>query len=632
MKSSAPEVRDITDEELQAWCLRMRDVLALAGAAADFAILQALVTAYLTVRRALSAAKTSLARLRRLFGIRRTEKMKDVLGDAADQGQQAAGDAGGASKEKDETDGSAAVGKKKRKRPAKGHGRNGVDAYTGAVRISVALEWASPGCRCPKCKKGKLGLQKDPRAVLRIFGQPMLLAKIWDLEQWRCSLCQEFFRPALPDEARGPTYDATAVAMIGLLHFGNGFPFKRLEQFQASLGIPLPASDQSELLRDAYECLRPVLQALIRYAAQCEVVHNDDTGMKILSLLAMMKENQPDRSGKARTGVFTTGIVAVTGPHRIALFFTGRKHAGENLAAVFEHRNPALPPPTHMSDGLDRNDPGNVSTDEGKCLTHGRRQFVDIVSCFPDECRRVVENIATVYRVDAIAKERNLSPEDRLLLHQEKSAPVMDGLRRWMTDQLLEGAVEPNSALGKAIIYMLRRWTPLTLFLRKAGAPLDNNSVERSLKKAIRHRKNSLFYKTERGAAVGDFFMSMIETCALNKVDAFHYLTSLIRNMHRVADSPASWMPWNYQAMLHDQANSTTAARTDSEPRAAGGASAPGPSPSRTTGRGTVPVNTRPAPAAPEEPERPDGATSSRVPPGARPVRRGAPGEARPPP
>lgn len=626
MKSPTPEARDITDEELHAWCLRMKEVLA--GAAADFAILQALVTAYLVVRKALSAARISLVRLKALFGIRRTEKTKNVLGDASGEQRQAAGGACGTSN--DDTSGASGGGKKKRKRPAKGHGRNGAGAYTGGLRIPVPLEGAFPGCACPKCKKGKLALQK-PGVVPRIFGQPVLAAKIWEPERWRCSLCKELFHAQLPAEARGPTYDATAVAMIAILHFGNGFPFKRLEQHQASLGIPVPASDQSELLRDAYQGLLPVWQALIRYAAQCDVVHNDDTGMKILSLLALIQEKASATKGKARTGIFTTGIVAITGARRIALYFTGRKHAGENLAAVFEHRDPALPPPTHMSDGLDRNDPGNVPTDEGKCLTHGRRQFVDIVSCFPDECRRVVEDIAKVYRVDAIAKERNLSPGDRLLLHQEKSAPVMDGLRRWMTDQLLEGAVEPNSALGKAIIYMLRRWTPLTLFLRKAGAPLDNNAAERILKKAIRHRKNSLFYKTERGAATGDFYMSLIETCALNKVDAFHYLTSLIRNIHRVADSPESWMPWNYQAMLGEQASSTTAKRVAPEPVAAGGVGSQGPSPSR-GGGGTLPVWPRQAPVALDEPERPGGTTSCRVPPGIEPAGHRPSDEARPSP
>lgn len=105
---------------------------------------------------------------------------------------------------------------------------------------------------------------------------------------------------------------------------------------------------------------------------------------------------------------------------------------------------------------------------------------------------------------------------------------------------------EPNSGLGQAIDYMRRHWQPLTLFLRRAGAPLDNNLVERSLKKAILHRKNALYYKTENGARVGDLYMSLIHTCELNGVYSLDYLTELQRHAEELRGNPAAWMPWNY--------------------------------------------------------------------------------------
>jgi hypothetical protein len=94
---------------------------------------------------------------------------------------------------------------------------------------------------------------------------------------------------------------------------------------------------------------------------------------------------------------------------------------------------------------------------------------------------------------------------------------------------------------------MLNHWGPLTLFLREPGAPLDNNIVERSLKKAILHRKNALFYKTQNGARVGDIFMSLIHTCELNRENPFAYLVELQRHWMEVASNPADWMPWNYR-------------------------------------------------------------------------------------
>ena len=78
----------------------------------------------------------------------------------------------------------------------------------------------------------------------------------------------------------------------------------------------------------------------------------------------------------------------------------------------------------------------------------------------------------------------------------------MEERHRWLEAQLAERKTEPNSGLGKAISYLLHHWTPLTLFLRQSGAPIDNNIVERAFKKAILNRKNALFYKTLNGAGV----------------------------------------------------------------------------------------------------------------------------------
>ena len=119
-----------------------------------------------------------------------------------------------------------------------------------------------------------------------------------------------------------------------------------------------------------------------------------------------------------------------------------------------------------------------------------------------------------------------------------------------MKDQLEQRKVEPNSSLGGAFSYMLKRWAKLTLFLRKAGAPLDNNICEQALKKAILHRKNSLFYKTMNGARVGDVFMSLIHTAERAGANPFDYLTELQKHAEEVRSAPRQWMPWNYRETL----------------------------------------------------------------------------------
>jgi hypothetical protein len=381
------------------------------------------------------------------------------------------------------------------------------------------------------------------------------------LQKLRCHLCGTVFTAAVPAEAGDRKYDATAGSMIGLLKYGSGLPFNRLEGLQGYLEIPLPASTQWDIVKAVAGEIAPAFAGLVRQAAQGDVRYNDDTTIKILALMGTPSAADAGPVGDdadERTGLYTSGVVALRDGHHVALFFSGRRHAGENLAEVLRHRAAELPPPIQMCDALSRNLPGELQTIVAHCLAHARRNFVDIHDRFPEECTRLLEALAEVYHTDALAKERGLSPEARLQFHQQASKPIMENLHAWLKQQLDDKRVEPNSALGGAIGYMLRHWDPLTLFLRKAGAPLDNNVCERALKKAILHRKNALFYKTPNGARVGDEFMSLIYTCQLNDVNPFDYLTELQQHADRVAAHPKQWLPWNYRAALRDESSTPT--------------------------------------------------------------------------
>ncbi|HVP45416.1 MAG TPA: transposase, partial [Bryobacteraceae bacterium] len=290
--------------------------------------------------------------------------------------------------------------------------------------------------------------------------------------------------------------------------------------------------------------LQPAWEELKRQAAQSAVVHNDDTSMRVLSL-----ERDADISPE-RTGVFTSGLVWILQKLRRALYFTGCKHAGENLAEVLKLRSPELPPIIQMCAALSRNVPKIIETLVANCNAHGRRNFVKVTPNFPEPCRYVLEAFGEIYGYDAVTRQQGMSAEQRLAFHQEHSKPIMEKLHAWLQTQFDERLVEPNSGLGQAISYLLNHWQKLTLFLEKAGVPLDNHIVERALKKAILHRKNSLFYKTRKGAQMGDLYMSLIHTCELNDVNAFDYLTELLRHAEELKHNPSEWMPWNYRDTL----------------------------------------------------------------------------------
>lgn len=584
MRSTKPTILDLDTH-------RLDDVLQRAEGALseeDYAILKALVESYSYVADLVSDKNASIARLRKLLFGAKTEKTAAVLGKQAEPQSSplpadAAPDSSPATKAPTAAETAAGDDTEDNAAPAKGHGRNGADAYTGAEQIRVPHESLQAGDSCPKCEEGTVYEWKYPEVLVRLVGQPPIGAKVYYLQKLRCGLCGALFTAAPPAGVGDQKRDATVGSMIALLKYGSGTPFYRAGKLQASLGIPLPASTQWGIVRDQAERAKPAFEEFIDQAANGDVLFNDDTTVKILEAMAergrqaaLVEEavdaatdtagdtpaeaaamptadaagDSAQQSKPERTGTFTSGIVATRDGRRIALFFSGHQHAGENLKDVLSRRGAELGAPVQMCDALSRNLPGELQTILANCLAHSRRRFVDVTDSFPEECRHVLESLAVVYKNDALAREQKLSPQARLELHQAESGPVMEELHAWLVRQFEERLVEPNSALGGAIRYLLKHWAKLTLFLRVAGAPLDNNICERALKRAILHRKNALFYKTFRGARVGDIFMSLIHTCELCGANPFDYLTELDRHAAELSSRPQDWMPWNYRETL----------------------------------------------------------------------------------
>lgn len=257
-----------------------------------------------------------------------------------------------------------------------------------------------------------------------------------------------------------------------------------------------------------------------REAAPGEVIFQDDTAVRILSL---MQENRAlfDQAGTQglsapteRTGMHTTALAVQVGEHTVILYYSSCRHAGENLQALLDKRQAGLAKPLAMSDALSSNEVGDESM-LIRChsLAPGRRKFSDLEAVFRQECQVVLEVISQVFDHDEQARQDELSAEARLAYHQAPSQPLMDGLKRWLDKQIEERLVEPNSSLGKAIGYLRRHWQSLRRFLSIAGAPVENNLAERVLKVFIRQRKNSLFYKTPHSAYIASVLTSLIATC-----------------------------------------------------------------------------------------------------------------------
>ena len=438
----------------------------------------------------------------------------------------------------------------------KGHGKNGADAYPNAQRICIHHQHLSSGDICPECNRGKL-YPKKPLVFVKINGAPPLSAAIYEQESFRCNLCGKIFNADLENSPTKSKYDESAYAIMILLKYGTGIPFYRLDQLQSSLETPLATSTQWDKVMEASDVFLHIFEVLCQLASDSSVIHIDDTTARILDQMGKRLEKRKaieeeinEGNKNDRTGTFTTGVVAHNSSGKIALYFTGQQHAGENMNDLLEKRNVNSDPPIQMSDALSRNKASDFDVIIAKCLVHARRNFVDIMEIFPSACRVVIDKLGKVYRIEKITRKENLSPKDRLEYHQKYSAPIMDELYDWLKVQFDDRLVEPNSGLGKAISYALNHWEGLTLFLRKEGAPLDNNICEMILKKSVLSRKNSYFFRSKKGANIADLYMSIIKTCEMNKVNPYKYLAAILKNKDFVAEKPENWLPWNYEMEL----------------------------------------------------------------------------------
>lgn len=125
------------------------------------------------------------------------------------------------------------------------------------------------------------------------------------------------------------------------------------------------------------------------------------------------------------------------------------------MADVLKRRASELDSLIQMCDGLSRNVPQGFRIVLANYLTHARRNFIDAIAGFSDNCQHVLETLGKIYHHDEISKDQRMRPTERLSFPQDQSGPIMKGLKGWLQGQLEKKEVEPNSLMGKAFTYML---------------------------------------------------------------------------------------------------------------------------------------------------------------------------------
>lgn len=432
------------------------------------------------------------------------------------------------------------------KKPRPNHGRLSADDYRPSKTVVHEHTRLQAGQSCPDCNHGTLQ-RTQPGRMIRLIGNPPLEAHLHQAEKLRCGGCGAVFTAPLPPHVGEEKADPSANAVVAFFRYGMGIPHYRLAAIQQAMGVPVPTATQYEMVEMLWTQVVPVFKMLLQMAAGWPLMFVDDTPAKVLELC---QDREERKAAGERVGIFTTALVAKNEGQEIHLFFTGRKHAGENLGELLKCRDPDTEPPIQMSDALSRNIPKDHLTIVALCLVHGRRNFIDCEDAFPEESAYVIERIGQVYKHEREIRQAGMDDARRLEYHRAHSRAPMEEIRTYAEARLADREVEPNSILGQAFNYLLKYWPGLTRFLEVPGAPLDNNEAERLIKRFIMYRKNSLFYKTENGARVGDCLMSLIQTCIAADENPVEYLTVLQRHSQRVAKNPHLWLPWNFRNIL----------------------------------------------------------------------------------
>ena len=562
-KKDEPEIVTMTELDMSAFKDRIRNS---SLSESDVTLIVNILNSMAWIKSSLSKSLITIASLKKLFGFKSTEKnpgkeKSDDKGNNETAENEAEPTSTAINSEDTETSQSAPEGsepsdssansiKKPTVRdPNANHGRLSVADYVGCPKVTINHEELKYGDPCPDCT-GKLN-HHPAGVMINLVGTPLISGETFEVEKLRCNACQTIFAAEVPSELKeADKYAASCGTNIALGRYGFGLPFKRLETWQSYAGVPLPDSTQWHIIKKLHVTVKPLHDFLIDYAAQGNVFHFDDTPNRILTA------NSPFIT---RKGVYTTAISSDVDAHRVVLFFTGGQYGSENVMDVLSHRDADENFAT-MSDASANNLPRGAKSDLLEkwilcfCLVHGRRKFFDIFESFKEACGFVLKQIETVYINERYCKDNNLSADERLVYHQENSGPAMASLHVWLKNQWQFRMTEHNSTLGNAIAYMLRHWVPLTKFLEVPGVPIDNSLAERLIKVAIRHRRNSLFYKTNFGAKVGDCFMSIIQTAAGAGANVYEYLNALQRYGPEVSANPQDWLPWNYQKTVEAMA------------------------------------------------------------------------------
>ena len=448
----------------------------------------------------------------------------------------------------------------------KGHGRNAAVAFSNAKQISYVLPKNTIGFFCQDCGHGRMKRYRSKK-IICVIGQPLFAAEIHEAEQARCPGCGKIISAPLPAKTgegigKHVIYHWSAAAMLLVLHYTGGMPFKRLELLHSSWGIPFSDANQWEVVNGAIDYLMPLLKAIENHAIEnVQTLKIDDTGSMVLEIQQQITAEV--EAAKAlgltpeniRTGINATCARMETPDGTVLLFFTGRHHAGEICERILDRRPELSEKIIKITDAAAKNFNHNHADKviEAACNAHAFLKFRAIKAKFPDEYALVGEAYKHIFENDDTAREQKMTPQQRLEFHQQHSRKWMEKIRQWCADKLQDRSVEPRSALWEPVTFIINQWPRLSKFLEGPGVPLDTNLVEQALNIPVRYLAGSFNYQNVTGAEVGDAAMSLVSTARACDVEPVSYITYCLEHHQDLKLHPEKYLPWVYRDKAKDR-------------------------------------------------------------------------------
>ena len=373
-------------------------------------------------------------------------------------------------------------------------------------------------------------------------------------EKFTCRDCEKISQPPAPFHATARGWAGPSLlAMILFEKFGQHQPLNRQAERYAREGVPLSLSTLADQVGAGCAVLDPILKRIETHVFAAERLHGDDTTVPVLA--------------KGKTAIGRCWVYVRDdrpfggGAPPAAMFYYSRDRAGVHPEAHLASFAGILQADAYSGyNGLYEADrkPGTIL--EAGCWSHGRRPFFALAD-LAGAARRKAQGEMTVpisplafemvRRIDALFEiERPIngkSAQERLVVRQLLSAPLVADLEAWMREQ--RAKLSRGNEIAKAMDYMLKRWPSFTRFLNDGRVCLSNNAAERALRGIALGRKSWLFAGSDRGGQRAAAMYSLIITCKLNDVDPQAWLADVLA---RIAEHPAhrldELLPWNWRS------------------------------------------------------------------------------------